>query len=191
MKRLCSLCLFAAASFAQNPPAIPLNLQRALDSITPANLKGDLSFLASDALKGRYTPSPELDIAAEFIASQFRAAGLEPGGNQDYFQTAEMIDRRTGKALSAMTIQAGGHTIAVPAASIAIRDASQAAKIDNAPVLISKDNDPALLRGADVTGKAILVTAIDFRKMPREQGIAAYRKMRAFEAEIASSKAAL
>ena len=58
----------------------------ALASIQANDLKGDLSFLASDALRGRFTPSPELDIAAEFIASKFRAAGLDPGGNWNIFR---------------------------------------------------------------------------------------------------------
>src|SRR5512146_1407692 len=57
--------------------------------ITANGLKADVSFLASDALQGRGTPSPGLDVAAEFIAAQFRRAGLEPAGNDDYFQTAE------------------------------------------------------------------------------------------------------
>src|SRR5262245_41864729 len=52
------------------------------------NLKADVAFLASDTLQGRGTPSPGLDVAAEFIASQFRKAGLEPVGDDGYFQTA-------------------------------------------------------------------------------------------------------
>jgi Peptidase family M28 len=52
------------------------------------NLKADVAFLASDTLQGRATPSPGLDAAAEYIASQFRKAGLEPVGDNGYFQTA-------------------------------------------------------------------------------------------------------
>jgi hypothetical protein len=52
------------------------------------NLKADVAFLASDTLQGRATPSPGLDAAAEYIASQFRKAGLEPVGDDGYFQTA-------------------------------------------------------------------------------------------------------
>ena len=53
-----------------------------------------MSFLASDELEGRATPSPGQEIAAEYIAAQFRRAGLEPAGDDGYFQTAsfeEMI----------------------------------------------------------------------------------------------------
>lgn len=59
-----------------------------LDRISATAMRGNLAFLASDALEGRGTPSRGLDIAAEFIASQFRAAGLEPLGDEPYFQTA-------------------------------------------------------------------------------------------------------
>lgn len=66
-------------------PALEPAVARALAAIKPAELKGDLSFLASDALEGRFTPSPGLDVAAEFIASKFRAIGLEPGGRATTF----------------------------------------------------------------------------------------------------------
>jgi hypothetical protein len=56
--------------------------------LRPADLKADVSFLASDALQGRATPSPGLDMAAEYIAAQFRRAGLEPVGDEGYFQNA-------------------------------------------------------------------------------------------------------
>ncbi len=50
-------------------------------------LRGHLSFIASDALEGRATPSKGLDMAAEYIAAQFRTAGLEEV-NESYFQLA-------------------------------------------------------------------------------------------------------
>src|SRR4051812_23173321 len=88
---------------ASTKPGIP----SALNLITAASLKGNLSFVSSDALAGRFTPSPGLDVAAEFIASQFRAVGLEPGGDQEYFQMAKMVDRQMPQSVSAMTLQDG------------------------------------------------------------------------------------
>ena len=83
------LCAAAAAQSNQ-PPAIP----PALESITAARLRGHVSFLASDLLEGRDSPSRGLDIAAEYIASQFRALDLEPLGDNGYFQTIhwEVLD---------------------------------------------------------------------------------------------------
>jgi hypothetical protein len=72
----------AASAFAQG-----LTPQIA-GRIRAENLKADVAFLASDTLQGRATPSPGLDAAAEYIASQFRKAGLEPVGDDGYFQTA-------------------------------------------------------------------------------------------------------
>lgn len=62
------------------------------EGVRAATLKAHVSFLASDALQGRDTPSPGLDVAAEYIAAQFRRAGLEPGGDGGtYFQNAAFV----------------------------------------------------------------------------------------------------
>ncbi len=68
--------------------SISIQEQRLLESITPASLEGHLEFLAGDELMGRDTPSPGLDMAALYIATQFKRAGLEPAGNDGYFQSA-------------------------------------------------------------------------------------------------------
>ena len=54
---------------------------------SPENLRRNLTYLASDELEGRATPSPGLELAADYIAQQFRAAGLET-----QFQTARFAD---------------------------------------------------------------------------------------------------
>src|SRR5689334_14728539 len=75
--------LLAAAAGAQTPLATQIAARLGAN-----DLKADVSFLASDALEGRGTPSRGLDVAGEFIAAQFRRAGLEPAGDDGYFQTA-------------------------------------------------------------------------------------------------------
>ena len=74
--------LFAATGAGQSerPPAPEL------DSITAADLRADLFFLASDAMQGRLSETPENRLAAEFLASRFRRAGLEPPGGSFYQQ---------------------------------------------------------------------------------------------------------
>ena len=67
--------------------------QRAvMEHISADSLRGNLSFLASDLLEGRATPSRGLDLAAEYVSAQFRRAGLEPAGDDGYFQTATLAD---------------------------------------------------------------------------------------------------
>ncbi len=50
---------------------------------------GDIRWLAGDELRGRGFGTPELDEVAEFLAAEFRRAGLLPGGDRadSYFQT--------------------------------------------------------------------------------------------------------
>jgi hypothetical protein len=82
---------WAAGQSTSPEPAAPPDIPGALADIRATALRGDLSFLASDLLEGRDTPSRGLDIAAEYIAAQFRTAGLEPGVAGDYFQNAPMV----------------------------------------------------------------------------------------------------
>lgn len=65
----------------------------ALEEIRADSLRGHLSFIASDLLEGRDTPSRGLDVAAEYIAAQFRRAGLEPLGDDGYFQRVSVSPR--------------------------------------------------------------------------------------------------
>lgn len=75
------------------PATISPNRRIALDHISADSLRGHLSFIASDLLEGRGTPSRGLDVAAEYIAAQFRRAGLDPAGDEGYFQTATVTAR--------------------------------------------------------------------------------------------------
>src|ERR1700677_1847391 len=84
---LCSALVFGAE------PKLSPEMQTVADHISADSLRGHLSFLASDLLEGRNTPSRGLDLAAEFIASEYRRAGLEPAGDDGYFQTAGVLVR--------------------------------------------------------------------------------------------------
>lgn len=57
----------------------------ALGRITPESVRRNIYFIASDSMKGRNTPSPELDTAAAFIAREFAHDGLRPVDGS-YFQ---------------------------------------------------------------------------------------------------------
>ncbi|MGD0616795.1 MAG: M28 family peptidase [Bryobacteraceae bacterium] len=79
--------LGAALTIAAAAPLTITDAERAaLDQISTRSLKENLSFIASDRLEGRATPSHGLDMAADFIAEQFRRAGLDPAGHNGYFQ---------------------------------------------------------------------------------------------------------
>lgn len=66
-----------------------------LISITAAEMKSHVYYLASDAMKGRNTPSPELDSCASYIGRQFAEYGLKPVGHQkSYFQSFNLLKTR-------------------------------------------------------------------------------------------------
>ena len=89
-------CLVAGKLSAQKS-VLPDTQQAVLERISPASLRGHLSFIASDLLEGRGTPSRGLNLAAEYIAAQFRRAGLEPVGDDGYFQTTTLTARGSDK----------------------------------------------------------------------------------------------
>src|SRR5690349_2527927 len=64
----------------------------ATPAIEPDAVLQHIKFLASDELKGRGDGSPELERAADYIAEQFKRAGLHPGiHDKDWFQPFELI----------------------------------------------------------------------------------------------------
>jgi len=54
-------------------------------AITTEGVALHVSALSADSMRGRDTPSPELDKAAEYISAHFAQAGLEPAGDGGTF----------------------------------------------------------------------------------------------------------
>ncbi|HEX4168184.1 MAG TPA: M28 family peptidase [Bryobacteraceae bacterium] len=161
----------------------------ALQKITAADLKGDLSFLASDALQGRFTPSPGLEVAAEFIASRFRAAGLEPGGDTGYFQVAHMVERQLPKVATEMTVATTNKDLKIAPDAIAMTQISRSAEINNAAVVSFSTPDVNALSKTDISGKVVLTVVPDLRKLPEQQAMADYRRLRPFLRAVEASRA--
>jgi peptidase M28-like protein len=127
-------------------------MQSAMDHITAQSLRGHLSFIASDLLEGRATPSRGLDLAAEYIASQFRRAGLEPVGDDGYFQTATLIQREPNWEGFEMTITSGARTIRIDKTEAYLVPES-ALDLHNVPIIVADQNTPA----AETRGKVVFV----------------------------------
>jgi hypothetical protein len=80
-----AIALAACAGFGTET-GHPNALRQAETTITAADLQAWISFLASDELRGRDTPSPGLEAAAEWIAGEFQRFGLEPAGEDGWMQ---------------------------------------------------------------------------------------------------------
>ncbi len=74
---------------------------RAAAGIRADEIQEHITFLASDELGGRDTPSPGLEAAAEYLAAELEGAGLTPAGDDGtflqrfpYTRTAMVVERR-------------------------------------------------------------------------------------------------
>src|SRR5258708_32733806 len=122
--------------------------------MSAASLRGHLSFLASDLLEGRATPSRGLDLAAEYIAAQFRRAGLELVGDDGYFQTATMVTREPNWAGFEMSITAGGTTVSIDKSEVYLAPDHPLA-LDNVPLVAFTGGTP---EPQQINGKVVFVT---------------------------------
>jgi hypothetical protein len=97
--------LFTAAVLCAQPPA---RVQTGYDSIQPARLKADLTFLSSDALEGRLSLQRGSEIAIQWIASEFAKAGLKPLVSDSYLQPVPLIEFSADRALTSLTLARDG-----------------------------------------------------------------------------------
>jgi hypothetical protein len=91
MKKITVFCILVfAISLAHGQ-----NITEQIDNIIIQNeAAAHLSFLAADEMKGRNAGSNELDIAANYIRTQFRINGIKPlPGTNDYFQFVDLSNR--------------------------------------------------------------------------------------------------
>src|SRR5436309_5891741 len=95
---LIALLALSAPLAAQDTAPDPATVNAAINAPLPADqaaIKAHVMFLASDAMKGREAGSGEYDIAAQYVASRFYAAGLRPGGGAGgYLQAVPLVRYR-------------------------------------------------------------------------------------------------
>jgi aminopeptidase YwaD len=86
---------------------------RTTPKVCPACIRGHMEFLASDALQGRGSGTHDELLAATYIASELRAYGIEPAGDDGgYIQKATLV-RRSVNAPPELSFNAGagGETV--------------------------------------------------------------------------------
>jgi len=91
-------------------PAASVTTQRGLDTISSNQLRDYLTFIASDEMEGRDTPSRGLDTTAKFLAMNLSRWGFKPAGDEGSF--FQRIDLRRERADTAQTkVEYGGRTL--------------------------------------------------------------------------------
>jgi hypothetical protein len=89
---------------AEAPPPGEQPLGDALAVISRDNLERHLAFLAADERQGRMTGTPGYDEAADYVARQFEALGLEPAGDDGWYQRVPMIANRIDVESATVTV---------------------------------------------------------------------------------------
>ncbi len=95
------LALLATAAPAQTPA-----------SPDQATIRAHVTFLASDALRGREAGTPDFDVAAQYVVSRMIAAGLAPGAGADAWLQPVPLGAAIATARPALTLTRAG--VAVP-----------------------------------------------------------------------------
>jgi Zn-dependent M28 family amino/carboxypeptidase len=82
-----SFAIFSFAIFAQAQQNLPAGAQKAMNAIDSEKIRASVKYLSDDKLQGRGTGQKGGDMAADWIAAQFKSYGLVPAGDGGgYFQ---------------------------------------------------------------------------------------------------------
>jgi hypothetical protein len=164
---LCNLAVLLPPALAQrkrdkNAPASPAALatQRGADQITADQMRGYLSFIASDEMEGRDTPSRGLDTTAKFLAMNLQRWGFKPAGDEGSFLQhialrRERVDAAETRAeLNGQALTLGEDYIPTTSAGTATGSLVFAG---NGWYIKNKDVDA--YKGIDATGKIAVIFA--------------------------------
>jgi len=114
MKRPSPLVLAAAllaaaplTAQAQRPPSAAA-IRHAAEGLTAEGMRREIGRISDDSTRGRYTPSPELDKVAGYVAGEFRRLGLRPAGDSGGYLQRYTIRCTTPDSASWLEVAANG-----------------------------------------------------------------------------------
>ncbi|HVF82204.1 MAG TPA: M20/M25/M40 family metallo-hydrolase [Flavisolibacter sp.] len=96
-KFFCVIALGLLTIAAFTTCSVQKNSSTRQGAVSPSEVARIENALASDEMRGRKTGSPEIDKAADFIAAEFRKAGLQPLAGDSYLQEFVMLRPRLGE----------------------------------------------------------------------------------------------
>lgn len=139
------ICLLTTSVFSQT------DAQLAQQTVSKDNIKGTIGFLADDLLKGRETGTPELKIAASYLANTLKSYGVKPNPETGTYYQAVKMERTLPP--SGISVKINGETLSDIAA---VR--SQTFKYSGETVFLGHGLE-ADYAGKDVKGKTVLLLA--------------------------------
>ena len=167
----------AALLIGAAPPAPPPPAPSPATVESGNRIHGHIEFLADDLLEGRDTGSRGYAVAAAYVASQFRALGLKPGGERGgWYQQVPLRTATHGDADPQITLVEGGRRVPLKfAVDAAVRPSvvQRQRTLETALVFAGYGLDDARLgladyRGLDVRGKTVVVLSGTPDDLPTE-----------------------
>ncbi len=166
-----------AAACASDAPAVPE--RRSSDIIRPSAIEAHIRYLASDLMEGREAGTRGYDLAAAYVASQFRLLGLKPAAGDSFFQEVPLQAHWLVRDGTSMSVRSGGgssrrlrlgddfvvNPSPLHATSRVSAPAAFAGYGIQAPRFTHDD-----YAGLDVTGKVVVVLAGYPTAFPSEEG---------------------
>lgn len=124
------------------------------ETVTRHGVEAKVSFLASDEMRGRETPSPEQNLAAKYLATHLMENGAAvPAGMSDYFQTVEL---QSSTAATSGTLDAGDKSFSLSSDFVMISSGGADVKGELVFVGYGEEKD---FEETDVTGKIAIAKA--------------------------------
>jgi hypothetical protein len=146
----------------------PANIQPAAAS--EARLRRDITYLASDELEGRGITTRGINLAADYIAAEFKKAGLKPGGpDGSYFEPFSMAGAVLMEPSTLKLQGPGGLKIELkPGTRFETQGVSGSGQVSGGVVFVGygiTSKDPAIDEYADVnvTNKVVVILRDTFR----------------------------
>jgi hypothetical protein len=134
-----SLAFIAAAQ-----PPVPAGVE----SIRADKLRERLTYIASEKFKGRGNGTPELDMAADYIAGVFQQNGLKPAGeNGSYYQHFDIYSARLGARNALRFDNVNGARLDAKVRADFMPELWSASGTVTAPMVLVEDNHPPNLKG--------------------------------------------
>jgi hypothetical protein len=105
------VCALSTTLVAQLP--VGPRLQKGFNAIEERDLRSNLTFIAGDGLEGRMSLQPGDDAAAEWVASEFAKAGLEPAATDasqkpSFLQAVPLVEYKPDPSATTLSLSRPG-----------------------------------------------------------------------------------
>jgi hypothetical protein len=153
-------------------------LAKASGTITGPDVARRIGIIADDSMMGRDTPSRGLELTAQYVAGQFRAFGLRPGGDSgSWLQRYPISRHRLDLAQSRVFLSVGGVKSDAPFTTSARLAAGQVPSqpLTGPAVVVTGPLTAGSAAALEVKGRIVLVplSLTDSGSAEVEQGIRA------------------